>query len=710
MVTLRLGKSPFLFLFLLFFWNCNPSHPELRVKEGKIDLSHFDFSSGQFVTLEGDWEFYPDQFLSPDVPPPSNPYYLTVPKLWNQAPVTSSFRDGQGYGTYRLEIKLPPKEDRYAVYAPEQRTAFRIFMGERSIHSGRVGTSMKSSLPSLQGQNFIHPGKDSVVFLMHVSNFHHKEGGIVSPPLIGNGESVQNYVLAKGTLDLAFTGAIFMFGIYHFILFFYRNKQKEAFFFGLFCLIFSVRILFTGSKTIYAITESIPWDLMMYVDYGTSFLLSAVFLWFIEGLFPRFINTNLIRFYTAVVFFLLVLILILPPIQYTKFETLFQILGLVVFASVLMRLWQMYLRRLPEAGIFLLGSLLLFLGFFADVLTAFKGQGESSLSQVCLFLFFGVQSTIITLRTARTFDKRKQLKDDFETSNDTFIQTNRFYEKFIPREFLHYLEKAGIEDVSLGDSNQREMTVVFADIMEYWDIIYSVPLENRILFTNSYLGRIGPCISKNNGFIDKYIGSAVMALFDGGIQNAIAAATDIQWELEKYNVRRKEYGYIPLHAGVGIHSGDTMLGILGEAERMESTVISDTVNLASRIQGLTKTYSARVLVSLTTLMLHEDLDTIPYRILDFVRVKGKTETVMIAEVLIPGIDEVSDRKIQNKDLFESAIFDYERANFASALEGFHTVYNENPEDKAAEIYIKRSEYFQSAGVGEGWDGVADWEK
>jgi class 3 adenylate cyclase len=386
------------------------------------------------------------------------------------------------------------------------------------------------------------------------------------------------------------------------------------------------------------------------------------------------------------------------------------VLGVVYAVFLGIRLYQMVVKGLPDSHIFFLGYLILFFGFVYDVFLAYTGEGESSLSQIAVFLFFGVQSTIVTLRTARTFHKKVLLKEEFETINEQFILTNRFYAKFIPRDFLTHLGKESIEEVKLGDSSEREMTVLFADIWEYWDIIYSIPLENRILFTNSYLGRIGPCVRKNNGFIDKYIGSAVMALFDGGIQNSIKAAEDIQWELETYNERRRGFGYLPLHAGIGIHSGDTMLGILGEEERLESTVISDTVNLASRIQGLTKKYNARILVSLTSLMLHEDLDTIPYRILDFVRVKGKQETVMIAEVLIPGIDSISDQKIAYREQFEAAIFDYERADFVSALNGFREVLTNNPEDIAAQIYIERCEYYQTAGVGEDWDGVSAWEK
>ncbi|TGL85571.1 adenylate/guanylate cyclase domain-containing protein [Leptospira congkakensis] len=687
---------------------CRMVTPSPQIHSGELDLQSYPFGSGSAITLQGDWKFFPRAL---NVPPDAIPTtYLPVPSLWNQVPLRSGFPGGKGYGTYVLDIKLPEESQIYSVYLPEVRTSFKLMAGNRSLASGVPGVNKETTTPSAWGQSFTISAKDNLQIRIEVSNFHHKEGGLPSAPVFGPAENVQNYILAQSTLDLALTGAIFMFGLYHFILFFYRKKQREAFYFGFFCLVFAARIPFIGSKTIYAMFPNIPWDLVIYVEYASVFVLGILFLWFVDGLFPRFIDTKLILYFSAYVQFMLVYGLIIKPEIYTEFEVVFQVLGIVYAVFLGIRLYQMVVKGLPDAGIFFLGYLVLFFGFVYDVFLAYSGEGDSTLSQIAVFLFFGVQSTIVTLRTARTFRKKLSLKDEFESINEEFILTNRFYAKFIPRDFLTHLGKESIEEVRLGDSSEREMTVLFADIWEYWDIIYSIPLENRMLFTNSYLGRIGPCVRKNNGFIDKYIGSAIMALFDGGIQNSIKAAEDIQWELEKYNERRRSFGYLPLHAGIGIHSGDTMLGILGEEERLESTVIADTVNLSSRIQGLTKKYGARILVSLTSLMLHEDLDTIPYRILDFVRVKGKQETVMIAEVLIPDIDPISNKKIENKDQFEAAIFDYERADFVSALEKFRAVFADNPDDLAAQIYIERCEYHQTAGVGEDWDGVSAWEK
>ncbi|MCW7491055.1 adenylate/guanylate cyclase domain-containing protein [Leptospira sp. 2 VSF19] len=702
-------RQTIIYLFIVLLSTaCRMVAPSPQIHSGELDLQNFPFESRSALALKGDWKFFPNEFhIDSDAVAPT---LLPVPALWNQVPLRSGFGDGKGYGTYVLDIKLPEENQIYSVYLPEVRTAFRLEAGNRSLVSGMPGKTKETTIPSAQGQSFTISAKDHIQIRIEVSNFHHKEGGLLNTPVFGLAESVQNYILAQSTIDLALTGAIFMFGLYHFILFFYRNKQREAFYFGFFCLVFAARIPFIGSKTIYAVFPNIPWELVIYVEYASVFVLGILFLWFVDGLFPRFIDTKLILYFSAFVQFMLVYGLIIKPEVYTQFEVVFQVLGVVYAVFLGIRLYQMVARGLPDAGIFFLGYLVLFFGFVYDVFLAYSDEGESTLSQIAVFLFFGVQSTIVTLRTTRTFHKKVLLKEEFESINEQFILTNRFYAKFIPRDFLTHLGKESIEEVRLGDSSEREMTVLFADIWEYWDIIYSIPLENRMLFTNSYLGRIGPCVRKNNGFIDKYIGSAIMALFDGGIQNSIKAAEDIQWELEKYNERRRTFGYLPLHAGIGIHSGDTMLGILGEEERLESTVISDTVNLSSRIQGLTKKYGARILVSLTSLMLHEDLDTIPYRILDFVRVKGKQETVMIAEVLIPDIDIISNKKIENKDRFEAAIFDYERADFVSALEGFREVFANNPEDLAAQIYIERCEYYQIAGVGEDWDGVSAWEK
>ncbi|HYO06762.1 MAG TPA: adenylate/guanylate cyclase domain-containing protein, partial [Phototrophicaceae bacterium] len=157
--------------------------------------------------------------------------------------------------------------------------------------------------------------------------------------------------------------------------------------------------------------------------------------------------------------------------------------------------------------------------------------------------------------------------------------------RFVPREFLRFLKIESIVDARLGDSVQAEMTIMFADIRSFTSLSESMSPQQNFDFINSYLSRVGPVIRQYNGFIDKYIGDGIMALFPNRAEDAVQAAVEMQHQVKIYNLHRQNSGYQPIALGIGLHTGTLMLGTIGEAERMESTVISDAVNLASRVEG-----------------------------------------------------------------------------------------------------------------------------
>ena len=173
--------------------------------------------------------------------------------------------------------------------------------------------------------------------------------------------------------------------------------------------------------------------------------------------------------------------------------------------------------------------------------------------------------------------------------------------RFVPREFLRFLKIESIVDARLGDSVQAEMTIMFADIRSFTSLSESMSPQQNFDFINSYLSRVGPVIRQYNGFIDKYIGDGIMALFPNRAEDAVQAAIEMQHQVKIYNIHRQNSGYQPISLGIGLHTGTLMLGTIGEAERMESTVISDAVNLASRVEGLTKLYGVGIVASVQTL-------------------------------------------------------------------------------------------------------------
>ncbi|NER37000.1 MAG: response regulator [Oscillatoria sp. SIO1A7] len=282
---------------------------------------------------------------------------------------------------------------------------------------------------------------------------------------------------------------------------------------------------------------------------------------------------------------------------------------------------------------------------------------------------------------------------------------NVAYGRFVPQEFLEFLNKESIVDVQLGDQVLQEMTVLFSDIRSFTTLSEEMTPKENFDFLNEYLQRVGPTIRKHGGFIDKYIGDAVMALFAKAADDAVRAAIAMQEQVSLFNVERLERGQEAIAIGIGLHTGRLMLGTIGEAQRMESTVIADAVNLASRLEGLTKLYGASVLISTHTFDLLSSPIPYDFRFLGKVTVKGKKQPIGIFEIFNSDPPDLKRLKQETNNDFEKALHLYEEKEFAAARDLFQKVAAANPQDKAARFYIERCQVYQNQEIGDRWNGV-----
>ncbi len=282
---------------------------------------------------------------------------------------------------------------------------------------------------------------------------------------------------------------------------------------------------------------------------------------------------------------------------------------------------------------------------------------------------------------------------------------NAAYGRFVPHDFLNLLEKPSIIEVKLGENKERNMTVLFADIRSFTVLSEQMTPTENFAFINNYLGRVSPAIRKNNGFIDKYIGDAVMALFPTFPDDGVRAAIEMQKEVNIYNQQRQESGLDPISIGIGLHVGNLMLGTIGERERMESTVIADAVNLASRLEGLTKVYGSGILVSDAVIYGLSDREQYKYRFVDRVTVKGKTTAVSVFEIYDTETEQTISLKQQTAEVFQQGLDLYYQQKFVSAQKTFQNILQINPEDKVAMLYFKRARKYRMYGAPDGWVGV-----
>ena len=301
------------------------------------------------------------------------------------------------------------------------------------------------------------------------------------------------------------------------------------------------------------------------------------------------------------------------------------------------------------------------------------------------------------LRAGAFTEERMALLRTLAAQGAISLENARLYDackRFVPEQFLSFLEKKSIVDVELGDRVEREMTVLFSDIRDFTTISEGLTPEKNFAFINEYLSYMEPQIQKHGGFIDKYIGDAIMALFANSADDALKGAIAMLEELKTYNQLQQQKNLNPLRIGIGLHTGRLILGTVGGFGRMDGTVIGDAVNLSSRVEGLTKTYRVSLLITHQTLAgLNNPLEY-NFRFIEQVRAKGKAKAVGLFEVFSADPPELRKAKTATKEKFERAVLLYQGDFFQEAARLFQDCVDYHDGDRVAGYYLERC-YCQS---------------
>nr|MCS5621736.1 adenylate/guanylate cyclase domain-containing protein [Nitrospinaceae bacterium] len=213
------------------------------------------------------------------------------------------------------------------------------------------------------------------------------------------------------------------------------------------------------------------------------------------------------------------------------------------------------------------------------------------------------------------------------------------------------------------------------------------------------------------GFVDKFIGDAIMVLFSLPEEsnstealNTVQAAIEMQQQVDFFNQDQDNELWEPLRVGIGIHSGPVIIGTVGSEERMESTVTGDSVNLAARLEGLTKYYRSRIIVSQSTYEFLESENSLEFRELDLVQVKGKEQPVTIYEVCNSDPEPLREQKLKNLDKFAEGLKNFRARKWSKAMTRFKSCLKDCPDDGAAEIFLERCKIFQKTPPSQNWVG------
>ncbi|NJK65255.1 MAG: response regulator [Microcoleus sp. CSU_2_2] len=309
------------------------------------------------------------------------------------------------------------------------------------------------------------------------------------------------------------------------------------------------------------------------------------------------------------------------------------------------------------------------------------------------------------------------------------------FQLFVPEQLLERIAPKGIESIQLGNVTEEELTILFCDIRGFTAIAESQEARETFEWLNAFFTKMNDCINTHSGFIDKYLGDAIMAVFDqpsSHARDAIEAAVAMQESLDDFNAIRHQYNLqSPVNIGIGIHTGIGMIGTLGSDRRMDSTVIGDVVNTASRLENLTKIYGCQIIISEeaivharefindmniqsnskenillkcdlemetennfisraqpTLLHSHSLSNNYYYRWIDRVTPRGKQQAIEIYEVWAAS-NPASEAKQLTQALFDKAMQGWQAERFVAALGYFQQIAEQNPADTVVTFYIQR---------------------
>ena len=286
------------------------------------------------------------------------------------------------------------------------------------------------------------------------------------------------------------------------------------------------------------------------------------------------------------------------------------------------------------------------------------------------------------------------------------VKLRSAFSKFVPEEVVNdFLNSDGDQELK-NNNEKRSVVILMCDIRSFTSISEINQPENVVNFLNNYFTSMVNIVKKYGGTVDKFIGDAIMVLFGAPISYNDNAKRAVQAAIEMYSQldsiphdQLKLPEGVKLDIGIGIHYGDVIVGQIGSADKTSYTVIGDTVNLASRLEGLTKLYGAKVIISGAVRdELEEEEEGINLLLLDSVKVKGKKEAVYIYRV-----DE-NPLPAEFTEAYEKGFKSYNEGAFNLAIPYFEKAVELQPQNKAANLMLERCNEF-AVNKPENWDGA-----
>ncbi|MDW7674658.1 MAG: sensor histidine kinase [Bacillota bacterium] len=458
-----------IFIVLIILTGCTQQANLEKLPEstkGSLDLSIWDLEEDGIISLKGSWEFYWKQLIEPEEFTDGsalNPEFINVPAPWNNYNINNENLIGDGFATYRLLITTNQLNESLGLEIPKMWTAYKLWVNKDLLAAnGNIGIKADNSIPQFQPRTvFFNPSEGDIEIIIQMSNYHHKNGGILENLRIGTEEQIKlmsNWHLA---FDLFVFGSLFVVGIYHLIFYFYRRKERSNLYFGAFCTMIGIRALFVGKMFVFQLFPTFDWELALKVEYLTFYLGTPVFILYLKSILSREVSQKVINLSIATALIFSTLVLFNPVKVYAQYNIIYQVYVLFIIIYLIYALSLACLRKregaiaIGLAVVFFVCTIINDILYESSLIYLSKSLATTSLSSWGFLVFVFSQSIILSRKFTKAFSKIEEITTNLQQLNESLEA--KVIERTIALEGANEKLEKAYQDLSTMEKSRTDL-------------------------------------------------------------------------------------------------------------------------------------------------------------------------------------------------------------------------------------------------------------
>jgi signal transduction histidine kinase/CheY-like chemotaxis protein len=395
-----------------------------RAKNGIIDLREEVFSDE--IPLNGQWIFYWNQLLGPQIPASAKGEAMDFPFLWSGLKYHGEKLPSTGYATYQLTVLLPDKPWPFRIALPEVFTAYRLYVnGKEQASNGKVGTSKESYVPYWEHKTIdLSEGSDTVNLVLQIANFDHSKGGIIKSITIGKKSIIRLDRQRTEAIDMMLTGCLFMGGLFFLGLYLLGSRDKAILLFSLYCIVYSYRIIGIDNYELHTILPDMSWYITVRVEYLALFIGIGLFGLYTRYLYPDDVNKKVINTVVLICSTFAVAATTLPPMYFTQLINPFLVVMLFCLFYTPYLYILAYRNKRPGSTYALLSSFSLTIVFTISILNFWELIPPLQIMSFFGYMgFFFLQSLTLSHRVSFVLKKARTEAEQGLVAKSEFLST-----------------------------------------------------------------------------------------------------------------------------------------------------------------------------------------------------------------------------------------------------------------------------------------------